>query len=120
MRFLIDEDLPRSIKDLIERYGHEAADVRVIGFRGSKDRQIAALAQSKGLCLVTGDFDFSNVRNYPPGKYAGIVVLRIPRTATASYIVNLLESFLRQGELVAQMPGKLAVVETGRIRIRTA
>ncbi len=54
MRFLIDEDLPRSIKDLLERYGHEAFDVRVTGFRGSKDRQIAALAQRKGLCLVTG------------------------------------------------------------------
>jgi predicted nuclease of predicted toxin-antitoxin system len=120
MRFLIDEDLPRSIKDLLQRYGHEAIDVRAIGFRGKKDREVAALAQNKGLCLVTGDFDFSDVRNYPSGKYAGIVVLRLPRTATASYIVNLLESFLRQKELVDQMAGKLAVVEPGRIRIRTA
>ena len=120
MRFLIDEDLPRSTKDLLEQYGHEAVDVRIIGFRGSKGRQVAALAQSKGLCLVTGDFDFSNVRNYPPGKYAGIIVLRLPRTATASYILNLLETFLRQEELVARMPGKLAILEPGRIRIRTA
>lgn len=120
MRFLIDEDLPHSIKDLLERYGHEGVDLRVIGLRGSKDRQIAALAQDKGLCLVTGDFDFSNVRNYPPEKYAGIVVLRVPRTATVSYIINLFESFLRQKELVAQMPGKLAIVEPGRIRVRTA
>ncbi len=67
-----------------------------------------------------GDFDFSNIRNYPPAKYAGIVVLRLPRTATASYIVNLLESFLRQEELVAQISGKLAIVEPDRIRIRTA
>lgn len=120
MRFLIDEDLPRSIKDMLQRYGHEAVDVRDIGFRGSKDRQVAALAQSKGLCLVTGDFDFSDVRNYPPGKYAGIVVLKLPRTATASYILTLLESFLQQEELVNKMPGKLAVVEPGRIRTRTA
>jgi len=120
MHFLIDEDLPRSIKDLFERYGHEAVDVRDIGFRGTKDHQLAALAQSKGLCLVTGDFDFSNIRNYPPERYAGIVVLRIPRTATASYVINLLESFLRQEELVAQIPGKLAIVEPDRIRIRTA
>jgi len=119
MRFLIDEDLPRSIKDLLQRYGHEGVDLRLIGFQGSKDYQIAALAQSRKLCLVTGDFDFSNIRNYPPEKYAGIVVLRVPRTATASYIVNLFESFLRQEELVAQMPGKLAIVEPGRIRIRT-
>ena len=120
MRFLIDEDLPHSTKALLQRYGHEAIDLRVIGFRGSNDRQVAAFAQSKGLCLVTGDFDFSDVRNYPPGKYAGIVVLRLPRTATASYVVNLLESFLKQEEIVAQMSGKLAVVEPGRIRIRTA
>ena len=120
MRFLIDEDLPRSIKELLQRYGHEGVDLRVIGRRGSTDRQIAAFAQDKGLCLVTGDFDFSNVRNYPPKKYAGIVVLKVPRAATASYIISLFESFLRKKELVAQMPGKLAVVEPGRIRVRTA
>jgi predicted nuclease of predicted toxin-antitoxin system len=119
MHFLIDEDLPRSIKDLLQRYGHEGVDLRLIGFQGSKDHQIAALAQSRKLCLVTGDFDFSNIRNYPPGKYAGIVVLRVPRTATASHIVNLFESFLRQEELVTQIPGKLAIVEPGRIRVRT-
>ncbi len=120
MRFLIDEDLPRSVNDLLQRYGHEAFDVRDIGLRGSKDHQIAALAQSKGLCLVTGDFDFSDIRNYPPGNYAGIVVLQLPRTATAPYIINLLESFLQKVELVVKMHGKLAIVEAGRIRIRTA
>jgi predicted nuclease of predicted toxin-antitoxin system len=120
MRFLIDEDLPRSIQDLLQRYGHEGVDLRGIGLRGSTDRQIAALAQDKGLCLVTGDVGFSNVRNYPPEKYAGIVVLKVPRTATGLHITNLFESFLRQKELVAQMPGKLAVVEPGRIRIRIA
>jgi predicted nuclease of predicted toxin-antitoxin system len=119
MRFLIDEDLPRSTGDLLRRYGHEAIDVRDIGFRGAKDAQIAAYAQSEGLCLVTGDFDFSDMRNYPPRKYAGLVVLRLPRTATASCILNLLESFLQQEDLVAQMPDELAIVEAGRVRIRT-
>ncbi len=120
MRFLVDEDLPRSTDDLLRRYGHEAVDVRDIGLRGAKDPRIAAYAQSEGLCLVTGDFDFSDIRNYPPEKYAGLVVLKLPRTATASFILNLLESFLRQEELVSQMPGKLAIVEPGRVRVRTA
>jgi len=47
MRFLIDEDLPRSIKDLAQVYGHEAIDLRDIGFRGSTDRSVAALAKAK-------------------------------------------------------------------------
>ncbi|MBM3134964.1 MAG: hypothetical protein FJZ89_06730 [Chloroflexi bacterium] len=120
MRFLIDEDLPRSMEALLRRYKHEAVDVRDIGLRGAKDHQIAAHAQKEGLCLVTGDFGFADVRNYPPGEYAGIVVLKLPRAATASFILSLLESFLQQKDLVTQMPGKLAIVEPGRVRIRAA
>ncbi len=120
MRFLVDEDLPRLTSDLLRRYRHEAVDVRDVGLRGAKDSQIAAYAQSESLCLVTGDLGFSDVRNYPSGDYAGLVVLRLPKTATASFTLNLLESFLQQEDLVAQMPGKLAIVEPGRVRIRTA
>jgi len=119
MRFLIDEDLPRSTGDVLRRYGHEAIDVRDIGLRGAKDAQIAAYGQNEGLCLVTGDSDFADIRNYPPGEYGGLVVLKLPRTATGSFILNLLESFLRQEDIVAQMSGKLAIVEPGRVRIRT-
>lgn len=119
MRFLVDADLPRSTDDLLRRYGHEAIDVRDIGLRGAKDPHIAAYAKSASLCLVTGDFDFSDIRNYPPGGYAGLVVLKFPNTATASFILSLLEGFLQQTDLVAQIGGKLAIVEPGRVRIRT-
>jgi predicted nuclease of predicted toxin-antitoxin system len=120
MRFLVDEDLPRSTDDLLRRYGHQAVDVRDIGLQGVKDPQIASYARSEGLCLVTGDFDFSAIRNYPPGEYAGLVVLKLPRTATASFILNLLESLLQQKDLVAEIPGNLAIVEPGRVRMRMA
>ena len=119
MKFLIDEDLPHSTVGLLQNYGHEAYDVRNIGLRGAKDSQIVSYAQSKGLCLVTGDFDFSDIRNYPPGQYSGIIVLSIPRDATARFILNLLENFLKQDKLVSEMRGKLSIVETWRIRVRT-
>lgn len=120
MQFLVDEDLPRSIHALLQRYNHASKDVRDIGLRGAKDYQVAAYARSNGLCLLTGDLDFSNVQNYPPGEYAGIVVLRLPGTATASFILSLLESFLQQKDIVTKMPGKMAIVELGRVRIRAA
>lgn len=41
MRFLIDADLPRSTKALLEKYSHEAIDVRDIGLRHAKDPVIA-------------------------------------------------------------------------------
>ena len=64
MKFLIDEDLPRSVAPLLKRFGHEALDARDIGLRGMKDSQIASYAQQHELCILTGDYDFSNVRNY--------------------------------------------------------
>jgi predicted nuclease of predicted toxin-antitoxin system len=94
MQFLIDEDLPRSAGDLFRHYGHEVSDVRDIGLRGAKDSEIASYVQSRGLCLVTGDFDFSDIRNYPQSKYDGLVVVSVPRGATVISILNMLEGFL--------------------------
>jgi len=68
--------------------------------------------------LISGDYDFADIRNYPPEKYAGIVVFYVPRNATASYINQLLDSFFDQENLIWQLPGKLAIVEPGRIRLR--
>ena len=118
MRFLIDEDLPRSLKDLFKRHGHEAVYARNAGLRGSSDREISLYAKKERLCLVTGDKDFSDVRNYPPREYSGLVVLRLPKNATARFIVSLLATFLQRGDLIGRMPGILAIVEPGRIRIR--
>jgi len=118
MRFLIDADLPRSSSDIVRRHGHDPIDVRERGLRRAGDSKIAHYAQTERLCLITGDYDFADIRNYPPDQYAGLVVLRIPPTATAIYINQLLESFFEQEELLMRLPGKLAIVEPGRIRLR--
>ena len=118
MRFLVDEDLPRSIGNLLRQYGYEAVDVRDVGLQGAKDAEVAAYAQNQGLCLVTGDYGSSDVRNYPPSEYSRLVVLHIPGKATASLILNLVEGLLKQDKLISQLPGRLAIVEFGRVRMR--
>lgn len=118
MRFLVDADLPRATAALLDSYGHEAVDVRDIGLRSAKDSEIATYARQQGLCLLTGDVDFSDIRTYPPQQYPGLVVLKIPRNATARYILSLLEGFLQQDHIIAMVHGKLAVVEPGRVRLR--
>ncbi len=118
MRFLLDADLPRSASDTVRQRGHEAIDVRDIDLRDAKDAQIARHAQKEKLCLLTADQDFADIRNYPPSRYLSIVVLSLPRNATSSYINQLLDSFLKQETIVTQLPGKLAIVEPGRIRLR--
>lgn len=118
MRFLIDADLPRSTKELLQRHGHEAVDVRDIGLGSAADSHIAQYAQDNTLCLLTGDFDFSDIRTYPPARYHGLVILNVPPNATAPSILSLLEGFLIQPQVVRNLAGKLAIVEPGRVRIR--
>jgi predicted nuclease of predicted toxin-antitoxin system len=62
--------------------------------RHADDSAIASHAQREQQCLVIGDFDFADIRNDPPQHYAGIVVLVISPTVTATYITRLLDSFL--------------------------
>jgi predicted nuclease of predicted toxin-antitoxin system len=118
MQFLIDADLPRSIVVLLQRYGHTGVDVRDIGLGSAPDVHIARYAQTQSLCLLSGDFDFADLRAYPPDRYAGLVILHVPPTATARMILALMEEFLQQDHVVKRLPGHLAIVEFGRVRMR--
>ncbi len=119
MRFIIDEDLPSSINNLIKKYNYESINIRDTSLKGKKDFEIAAYAQKEKLCIVTGDFDFSDIRNYNPSKYFGIIVLSIPGNVSALFIYNLFENFIKQPNIASKIPGNLAIVEPGRIRWRT-
>jgi predicted nuclease of predicted toxin-antitoxin system len=118
MRLLIDADLPRQCVELIRRYGHEAQDIRDIGMGKASDPEIARAAHGGGYGLVTGDFGFADVRTYPPESYFGIVVLVFPNDATANFILGLVQSLFERPELLDRLPGRLAIVEPGRIRFR--
>ncbi len=120
MRFLIDADLPRPTANLVQSLGHEALDVRDIGLGAAPDEKIAAYAQVHQLCLLTGDFDFADIRDYPPEDYAGLVVLKLPDIANRDFILRLVEAFLRESDVLSRLSGRLAIVELGRIRLRPA
>lgn len=120
MRLLLDANLPRSAAAGVQRLNHEAVDVRDVGLGGAEDAKIAAYAKERRLTLVTRDFDFSDIRNYPPAEYAGIIVLELPDDAIAATVVKVLESLLSQPDLLAQVPGRLAIVESWRVRFRPA
>ncbi len=120
MRFLVDASLPRSAVTLLREMGHGAVDVRDIGLRSATDHVIAAHARRNQQTLITRDFDFADIRNYPPADYAGIIVLQLPDDATAERVVKLLETFARRDDWLARLSGRLAIVEVWRVRLRPA
>jgi predicted nuclease of predicted toxin-antitoxin system len=118
MRFLIDADLPRETGALFASYGHVGIDVRDTGMRHAKDPEIAVYAVQNGLCIVTGDWGFSDIRLYPPERYAGIVVLGLPAHSTGSMLLQSLRVLLEDPNLIALIPGRLAIIEKNRVRLR--
>lgn len=63
---------------------------------------------------------FAEFRNYPPEKSSGLVVLELPDDATAKQIHQTLKSFAGNAQWLARLPGRLAIVESWRVRFRPA
>jgi predicted nuclease of predicted toxin-antitoxin system len=120
MHFLIDASLPRSAGTVLRQLGHDSTDVRDVGMGDAPDDTIATYARDNQLVLVTRDFDFADIRNYPPSFYQGIVVLKLQDDATAKQVAQLLASFAEREDWLQHLAGRLSIVETWRVRFRPA
>ncbi|MBK9262569.1 MAG: DUF5615 family PIN-like protein [Polyangiaceae bacterium] len=117
MRFLVDEDLPRSLARALRAGGFDAEDVRDVGLRGCSDAEVYRFAVTHQRAVITADLGFADVRTYPLGTHAGIIVTRYPNetpiTDLNAAILNAIRSLLED-----DLRGALVVVEPHRIRIR--
>jgi len=120
MRFLVDANMPRATLLLLRACGHTAEHVRDLGLGHAPDHQIAARARATEAVLMTRDLDFADIRNYPPDQHSGLIVLRLPDDAVAQDILRLVERFLKESELIAQVPGHVVILEADRVRFRPA
>ena len=116
--FLIDASLPRATGNVIRAHGHQATDVRAIGLGTASDEDIADHARQHKLALISADQDFGNVLVFPPADYDGLVIIRPPDRATTAMVLSLVEQFLKDSRVMANLPGRLLIIEPGRIRCR--
>ena len=72
------------------------------------------------MTILTRDFYFADIRRYPPTEYHGIVVINAPDTTSATAIALLVEGMLGQTETLELLPGRLAILEFGRVRLHPA
>jgi len=116
LRFLTDEDIPRSTARILRDAGFDAVDVRDVGLRGKSDALVYAYAQREGRLLITCDLGFSNILKFPPSKSVGLLVVRIPDSEPInSFNHEILRAVTEIGENLLQ---HLAIVEIGKVRLR--
>lgn len=116
MNFLIDANIPRSTKKIIEALGHDVVDVRDVLPPASPDSAVASLAVDEKRILITRDQDFANILLYPPEKYPGIIVIKV-RALNPQEINRLIALFLTSNppEVISH---SLIILEPNRFRIK--
>ena len=116
MKFKLDENLPVSSAAILTSAGHDVDTVTDEDLIGAPDRDVVAAATAAGRILVSLDRGLGDIRAYPPGSHAGIVVRRLTDQSAASAIkaVSDLATLTDPGSLA----GAVAVLQRGLLRIR--
>lgn len=117
LKFLIDEDMPRSITKVLKTKGINAIDVRDCGLRGESDNEIFRFAQEEKAIILTGDLGFGNHLRFPVGSHAGIVIVHFPNEVSSSELNKQIIKALGDLDEV-DLKGNLIILEPGKIRIR--
>lgn len=116
LKFLLDADMPKSSAQVIQNLGFEIEDVRDIGMRAAKDREIMDYAFKNNKIIITRDLDFGEVLRYP--QHPGAIILRLPYGFTSKEINERLREFfmsINEKDLI----GAIMIVELSRYRRRS-
>ena len=117
MKFLIDEDLPRSLLRILKDQGFEVFDVRDCGLRGESDEAVFCFAQNAQAILFSGDMGFGNLLRFPVGSHFGIVIAHFPNEISSiklnNHILNALKTLSED-----DIKGNLIILEPGKLRMR--
>ncbi len=77
MKFVLDENFPRSAVEVLSNMGHEAVNIRNEGLRGKSDEELFLFCQDlKGIFLTTDrDFFHTIPHSYP--EHFGVIVIAL-------------------------------------------
>ena len=118
MKVKLDENMPADLASKLRQEGHDVTDGVEEGLGGEDDPPVLKAAGNEGRILMTFDLDFADIRHYPPGTHAGIVVFRLHDQRWSS-LQGPVSRLLAAGSLDVLGNG-LAIVDETRVRYKHA
>lgn len=114
---VIDEDLHKSLKEILLSLDFTVYDIRDSGLQGSSDNKVWSFTQRKKAILFTGDLGFSNILRFPLGSHSGICILRYPNEMPIDLINKNIKKLLVK-LTPEDYQGNLVIISWDKIRIR--
>ncbi|MCW8137732.1 MAG: DUF5615 family PIN-like protein [Planctomycetota bacterium] len=115
MKVKLDENLGVRGAQLLLDGGWDVATVAAQELSSSSDETLIEVCRVEGRALITLDKDFSSILRFPPARYAGIVVLRLPEPLTPTLIDDALNRLV-DAAAERSLAGRLWIVDARRIR----
>ncbi len=116
MRIKLDENLHTDVAAVLATSGHDVDTVADEGLLGADDASVSVAATREDRLIVTLDRGFGDIRLYPPGTHAGVLVLRLSRHSLPE-TKSALEHLVSKVDL-DDLAGCVAVYRDGNLRIR--
>ena len=116
MKIKLDENMPMDLGELLRKADHDVVSVAEEGLAGCDDPPVLQAATAEARILMTYDTDFADIRRYPPGTHAGIVVFRL-KDQRWKTLQTPAQRLVSTGAL-RELRQALAIVDESRVRYR--
>lgn len=113
MRFLVDENMPRSLVTEITTLGFAVEDVRDLGLQGLPDTKVFEAASASDAIISTRDRGFTFERTWPENFTAGVIFVNLPDSTPAKIINEKIRSLLVK-RITTSLRGAVTIVEPQR------
>ena len=115
MKLKLDENLSERHARAARQHGWDATTVAAEDLCSASDATLLEVARVEGRVLITLDKHLSNTIQYPPKRYAGIVVLRVAEPITPHAIERAIGVFL-DAAATRNPAGRLWIIDRERVR----
>ena len=119
LRFFADHCIPNSIIQELQNAGYSVLRLKEHIPIESSDSKVLATAQEFDAILLSLNGDFTNILNYPPDRYKGIIAFQVKNhPEMIPQLMRRLLSYLALHPEMDFYKGKLILLEVHRIRIQ--
>jgi predicted nuclease of predicted toxin-antitoxin system len=123
MRFILDENVPRSVEEMLNERGHSVASIREYVLPGSPDQLVAAVTEQADAVLVSHDSDFRKIApRIPDGQKSrfrrlSMVRMRCEKPRSAERLRAAISLIEFEFEERQRMPDKRMIVTVGKANV---